>query len=763
MKSFLLSLFVFFCVTMMSAQEIPEDQFIQQLEKKQQELYTLIDQKDSISIEIKLISKKIEKLTDEAEKKKEEEKKEKLERNVSVLKNKISKKCNDFSEYQSLLKKFQSVSTELLNKYKVRVCQLYEIEDDEGQVADESDQTKTIKALEKRQKAINSLVDVKDGYDWEIEGLNKKIRKVKSEIEDAAENSTELDDLKKSLKDETKKRDSILKLDNELKKEIMDSCNKFKEYKKFLKEHENVKDSILSLFKARDCRLFEEKEQHDPEKFFIIGDNEPIKASDLLSNDNTKKVLADIFSIDSKTNLGTFEIPGDNSFVNFYAKNRKPIFLFIFNKNQKNKVEEFLENKNSYENENSYAISVKQLKLKTSNANTKPYEKPYFEEQVPEGALFKSIQIELREGGIVDTRLVLRSTDNKFEFYFEGTAPVSILHYSRKASKRNFLKYSHYISLDGQGVYNESALENLLVKYTDVLDYHPNAGSNYVPDDVSYKFPSNKDKEAKETERRSYQVINNNHLQNVLDLRTYTDLLGLFGDESNGLFQVEGQADFFIHPFNFPRTGLYYLKKISPYVRYSRFDDDTGFVKAEGVIVNNDDGTMSTEYLIRDKKLALLEKSNLEMGVDLNLINFRWFKESPLWTSIYFPLSYNATKVRTDADDDSNDANYKTLGFGFGIDLEIRRFNNFGLNIGYELKGHSFIGDYSEFNIEEPGYLKTQAVKAEVFYYPGLDKSNSIFLRMKSIRDISSGNADSFFQLQVGYRFTLGVGAVKAQ
>ena len=252
-----------------------------------------------------------------------------------------------------------------------------------------------------------------------------------------------------------------------------------------------------------------------------------------------------------------------------------------------------------------------------------------------------------------------------------------------------------------KAIYNENALKRLLVRYTDVLDYKPNAGNNYVPDDVAYKFPS--EKEADITDRRSYEVINNNHLQNVLDLRAYTDLLGLFSDEANGLFQIEGKADFFIHPFNFPRTSLYYFKKVSPYVRYSRFDDDNDFVQAamaDSIVVDMD---TIAQYSLRNSKLALLERSNLEMGLDINLINFRWFKESPFWTSIYFPLSYSVTKVRTDAAVDDNDANYRTLGFGFGLDLEIRRFNNFGLNVGYELKGHSFIGDYSEFGIIEPG------------------------------------------------------------
>ena len=192
---------------------------------------------------------------------------------------------------------------------------------------------------------------------------------------------------------------------------------------------------------------------------------------------------------------------------------------------------------------------------------------------------------------------------------------------------------------------------------------------------------------------------------------------------------------------------------MSPYVRYSRFDEDKNFIEST---LN----TNTNVYEFDSKKLDLLERSTLEMGLDINLLNFRTFKESPFWTSIYLPFSYNVTNVLADPTLDK--INFKTLGYGAGLLVELKRFNNFGLNLGYELKFYSYIGDYSEFSLIDPSLLKTQAVKAEVFYYPGLDKSQSIFLRMKSIRDISTGS-DSFFQLQVGYRFTLGVGPIKAK
>ncbi|WP_046757376.1 hypothetical protein [Kordia jejudonensis] len=595
--------------------------------------------------------------------------------------------------------------------------------------------------LEAKQKAIFTLIDEKDLIDLKIAELKDAIGKT---INDSI--------IKAKTAQKTKLEASSKKWNDSIYKQ----CTDFTTYKDYLKTYEKVHDSVLNKYKARECKLYiPEKTERNPNDFIIIGNNDPVPVDSLFSNSAATQVLANVFSIESKTNLGKFEVPGNDAYINFYYSERHK------SDKENETFKELLTDSNSNLDDESYALTLRQIRAtetkKVTGSDTKKKTvktiKDSLIKRIPDGAKFQSIQIELREGGIVDTRLILESLDGNTHFYFEGTKPVSILHYTRKASQRAFLEYSHYVSKDGQAIYNESALKHLLVKYTDVLDYHPSVGSNYVPDDVSYTFPSGSTEELNKAGRRSYQIINNNNLQHVLDIRTYTDFLGLFGDEANGLFQIEGKADFFIHPFNFPRTAIYYFKKISPYVRYSRFDENEDFIAAT---LN----TGTSEYEFDTKKLDLLERSTLEMGLDINTLNFRLFKESPFWTSLYIPFSYNVTNVQ--ADPALEQINFKTLGYGLGAEIELRRFNNFGLNLGYEVKLYSYIGDYQEFNLVDPSRLKTQAVKAEIFYYPGLDRSQSVFLRMKSIRDISSGS-DSFFQLQVGYRFTLGIGAVKAR
>jgi hypothetical protein len=804
MKSFSLFILGFFCFLTVTAQDqnIAPEQFIPQLEAQQKKLYELVDKIDSLSRTVEILTAEIVSATTNEDRAAKTTEKEANEKQVSELNKEIIEKCDLYREYHEFLKKHQNVTDKFLTPYKVRVCQIYTSErtvEEVTEVKTESYQ----KELKTRNDSIEKLVDVKFANDKAIAVLDGEISKLEDDLSSSTLEDTVRETKQKELDDKNNDKTKLVGDNETVVKNIMDACEKFDQYKKYLKEFENVPDAELDKFKARSCLLFQAKEDPDPEEYIIIGDNDPVKKEELISNENARKVLRDVFSIDSKTNLGTFEVPGDKAFINFYISvdDLDEVALKEDSTLVKNKSL-----KKTYVGTN-HAISIKEYNalkkvvVKSNNTATptetkdsvppvpsggkggddRPYQNitntnktSVFQNTNPTstttgklfvagGALFKSIQIELREGGIVDTRVVFLSKDEKTEFYFEGRYPVSILNYTRK-SKESYIAFSHYVSLDGSEVYDETILEKLLIRYVDVLDYHPNAGSNYVPDDVAYKFPSEDDKEAKMKERRSYQVINNNHLQNVLDLRAYTDLLGLFADESNGLFQIEGKADFFIHPFNVEREALYFFKKISPYVRYSRFDDETGFVQSrENELTDNMGNVIGTENLISDNELLLLERSNLEMGLNLNLVNFRLFKESPFWTSFYLPLSYNVTKVRTDANVEDNDANYKLLGFGMGVDFEVRRFNNFGLNAGVEIKGYSYIGDYSEFSLVEPGYLKTLTANAEIFYYPGEDRSNSIFLRMRSIRDVGSGAGDAFFQLQVGYRFTLGVGAVRAR
>ncbi|KAB8152517.1 hypothetical protein EZY14_014010 [Kordia sp. TARA_039_SRF] len=870
MKSFSLLIACLFCVTIVSAQKIPESTFKKQLENKQKELYETVDKKEKLSAEIAALENEIKAEKDEAKKKSKIEKKVELEKQEKATKEKIVTQCNDYREYRMFLKKHQDVSQEYLDKFKVRVCDFYtdataenekytdgvekilkekqqeiakleqeiaasnaevaiaqndvitkqnEIDEESAEnnrenlreelaekkatlenkrkenenlifkinskcqnfsnykkmlkekynvediileaykvpacalyvqksIASAEETNDAKKEIEKRIASIDAIVDLKKKIEQKVIAQAAEVKKLEVEIS-LEKDEDKIEKLKEQLQKAKKVNGELVRKNDETLALIQSSCKEFEAYKKFLKKEKNIDAAVVDAYASEKCATYKEEVKTDTKKFIIVGDNEPIKKEDLLSNENTQKVLADIFSIDSKTNLGTFEIPGDNEEINLYVER------------------EVVEKTDELNNFKSIKFIKKgDQKLITVETASDIVSSNY--KEVPKKAIFKSIQIELLEGGIVDSRLILESLDGKIHFYFEGTDPVSLLNYSRRSPQRGAaLKFSHYVSLNGDNIYNNQALEELRVRYTDVLDYHPNAGNNYVPDDVSYTFPSKEDDEEKTKKRRSYQIINNSHLQNVLDIRTYTDFIGLFGDEANGLFQIEGKADFFIHPFNFSKTSIYIFKKVSPYVRYSRLDKEDNFVEA--LPLPMPDSLNLDLYEFENRKLSILEKTNLEMGFNTNFFQFRFAKEIPFWISLYVPLSYHVTNVKRQVPEEETvdfDAdeliNFRTFGVGIGASIELKRLNNFGLNVGFEVKKYSNVGQYEKNNIIEPSKLETKAVNAEIFYYPNNNKSQSVFLRMRSIHDLGSSK-DAFFQLQFGYRFTLGLGAVKAK
>ena len=366
----------------------------------------------------------------------------------------IKSACEDFENYKKLLKEKYKVEDIILEKYKVSACALYQKEP----VASAADIEKAKEVLEGKITSIDSLVALKKDTEKSLVDQGVKIKKLELEIS-FEKDDNRVEELTKKLEADKKVHEELKKKDKDALTQIQNSCKDFMAYKKFLQEKGKIDATVLDAFKAEKCSLYEQKTQPESERFVIVGDNAPVKFDSLFSNSSARRILADVFSIDSKTNLGTFEIPGDESFVNFYAKRRyrESIGKMLDGKEERTKPrEEEAEFINSLDtnkaeiDSTSYAISIRQYKIQQGITPINSTEEPKFIGEVPEGALFKSIQIELREGGIVDTRLTLQSVDGKFEFYFEGTAPVSILHYTRKAAKRSFLKYSHYISLDGK-------------------------------------------------------------------------------------------------------------------------------------------------------------------------------------------------------------------------------------------------------------------------------------------------------------------------
>ncbi|TRX39234.1 hypothetical protein [Flavobacterium restrictum] len=463
-----------------------------------------------------------------------------------------------------------------------------------------------------------------------------------------------------------------------------------------------------------------------PTTFLLYGKNELMKLDDI-KDEKMKKVFENIFSEKSQSNLGKFEIPGH--------KQKIPVYLICKNENCDSV-------KNIEEKENCLKCKIVKNGNKVNGKSNNWYKDLTFEE----------VSIEISDGAMVDIRVVLIDEVNKLKYYFENRIPTSLLK-STRTGNDTYLECSFITSIDTENAYNHSKC-NLSYKVTlkDIIQYYPNTGNNYTPDDQNFIFPI-PDKEGQESNnRRIYQLSQDTSLQNTVELRTYTDFIGLFNGSANGIVQLEGKANFFINPFSLTHYNIYMLKKIEPFVHYTKIDDaNRGLTLIPSSITGTD-----TIFKVKHS-LEILQKSQLEMGFLLNAFSFKYSKEYPFKTNIYFPVRYNATSISNSKE---NNETLKMVGLGLGVNFEFKKFSNFGFNLSTEFTRYNPT-NRSEIIIN-PSKFWVFSNEAELFYYPGESKNQSVFTRFKTFYN-KSDDKDSFFQFQFGYRFSIGTGNIKSK
>ena len=101
----------------------------------------------------------------------------------------------------------------------------------------------------------------------------------------------------------------------------------------------------------------------------------------------------------------------------------------------------------------------------------------------------------------------------------------------------------------------------------------------------------------------------------------YSDVLGIFAQESNGLAQTEAAVPFIISTRNVPNHRAIICNYIKPYMIYSRLDSAKKDFAFDPMSVSAD-------------RLGMLQKSPLAVGFDLNIIK-AWSKDR------YFDFDFN--------------------------------------------------------------------------------------------------------------------------
>ncbi|MHC0447893.1 hypothetical protein ACWA1F_20975 [Flavobacterium sp. 3-218] len=513
--------------------------------------------------------------------------------------------------------------------------------------------------------------------------------------------------------------------------------NKYRNYKDFYLDKGISKKEIDSWFKH---------------KHTIIDSSETNVKEVKESSKEEKEINAEVSDESSKTekNYETYLYYGDNLIIKEFPKTDDKNIDDIIQKVLETKSESYLGDIIIPRENQEFKFYIKRNKYKTNfSAEKANQQKNETFIQVEKKFRFKSIAFEICDGFIVDVKIVVFDEKGN-EHLFENQSSISFLNFSNVASK-NFISYKYPISPKKYSIVNFDEFKDFRIRLSDVLVYVPKPGYNYIPNDVNFTFPT-KDKDGEFLNKEKpvkYEIKETTTLQNVIELRAYTDFLALFTDSANGLVQLQGKGDFYVLPFKIFNTDLRLLDKISPYVNFSRLDADVRGVET----VFNDS---LNKFKIKNST-DLLQKAYLEMGAKLNLINFRFAKSVPFRLIGYFPFRYQIADVKI-ADQLKN---VQGLGLGLGCTFEFKRFNNFGFNYSLEFSKYSYI-DYNNIpELELPRAYSVFRNEAEIFYHPDSDKKQAIFLRLKTFNNTT--NHDAFYQLQFGYRFSIGISEVKTK
>ncbi|WP_299898808.1 hypothetical protein [uncultured Aquimarina sp.] len=315
----------------------------------------------------------------------------------------------------------------------------------------------------------------------------------------------------------------------------------------------------------------------------------------------------------------------------------------------------------------------------------------------------KKVIIEIKDGEMFNIK-VFPTNDQTLFFY--NKSPTNI--YSFNSYKNKTKLWSN----KKEGVY---------IKLIDFITYDYQNGKRYIIENELINLSSHKDS-------TQHKIFINNNLKSIIDFRVYTDFLGLIDESSNGIVSFEGNSTFFLNPFNLGRFH-YLFKKFKAGVSYSRFDNDDREVNLP--VINS---------------LDLIQKSSLTAETEIDIYEVRLGKKFPYKILAKAKGSLRLTETSEENSEDLE--NTTTLGLGYGTELQVERFSNFGINASI------YFNRYQNNNIVENNIVNfdTFSIHSEVYFFvPQSD--NAFFLRMKYEEGRRDLNASAnFFNIQFGYK-----------
>ncbi|WP_452226079.1 hypothetical protein [Lacinutrix cladophorae] len=332
-----------------------------------------------------------------------------------------------------------------------------------------------------------------------------------------------------------------------------------------------------------------------------------------------------------------------------------------------------------------------------------------------------TIVLKIRRGSIKDIRVSGEINNKKVVF---GKENRSIDIFKINNESQGFIKsFNDNRYLELQYPITE---EPQYFKLSKILGYEYKMGKKFFPKDTIIPIKIN----SKST-GELIPLYKDVHLNSYLEGRLYTDIIGLNGEEANGVAQAEIKAHFNLNT----QSNFAYVE---PSLHYSKFTKDNDFV-----VLEEDQST--------SKALTNFHRQSfLNVGLKINIIKWEFGDRYDLDAfNIGSQYSWTRLKEITSTTDITNTVHL----FNSFIEVKgkMNEFNNFGISLGnkflYELPVQDQDLDLDPFS----WYIIPEL---EIFYYPVENKNNTIYLRFTYTSNTRNHDFD-YPSLQFGYKFRI--------
>lgn len=237
----------------------------------------------------------------------------------------------------------------------------------------------------------------------------------------------------------------------------------------------------------------------------------------------------------------------------------------------------------------------------------------------------------------------------------------------------------------------------------------------------------------------NYKILEKNvGVNSVLDVRLYTDALGVLGQTPNGIVQTDVRFKQYLHRKNIKNRGVFLGQYVKLNFNASKFDSKKNYQDSSGF-----------------SRTGLMQKAYLTGEFSYNLLN-DWIEKKSL-SSFYWDIGagFSSSTLARSRDTVSVTMNHLFTEFG----LNLRSSSNIGLDVyGRAIVQYSPQTDFNGQN-KDFWFLR---FGGEVYWNPFGDQANRLFARMNYIFSSRLEEKKSHYaQVQIGYSVILSKLAAK--